>query len=61
MVGSLDATCTHIVSMWGQVMGTIAGTMGAISYAPLLVLRQLAAKQFVLVTNGLSQLDFSYE
>ena len=28
MVGSLDATCTHIVSMWGQVMGTVVGTMG---------------------------------
>ena len=27
MVGSLDAICTHIVSMWGQVMGTVAGTM----------------------------------
>ena len=42
-------------------MGIVARTMGAISYAPLLVLRQLAAKQFVLVTNGLNQLDFSYE
>ena len=61
MVGSLDATNTHIVSMWGQVMGTVAGTMGAISYTPLLVLRQLAVKQFVPVTDGLSQLEFSYE
>ena len=42
-------------------MGAIARTMGAISYTPLLVLRQLATKQFVPVTNGLSQLDFSYE
>ena len=61
MVGSVDATCTHIILMWGRVMGTIARTMGAISYAPLLVLRQLATKQFVPVTNGLSQLDLSYE
>ena len=28
MVGSLDATCTHIVSMWGQVMGTVARIIG---------------------------------
>ena len=27
MVGSLDATCTHIVSMWGQVIGTVVRTM----------------------------------
>ena len=39
----------------------LPGPWGAISYAPLLVLRQLAAKQFVPVTNGLNQLDFSYE
>ena len=61
MVGPLDVACTYIISMWGRVMGTIARTMGAISYAPFLVLRQLAAKQFVPMTNGLSQLDFSYE
>ena len=41
-------------------MGTIARTMGG-NHAPLLVLRQLATKQFVPVTNGLSQLDFSYK
>ena len=28
MVGFLDATCTYIVSMWGQVMGTVARTIG---------------------------------
>ena len=39
----------------------LPGPWGAISYTPLLVLRQLAAKQFVPVTNGLNQLDFSYE
>ena len=37
------------------------GPWGAISYASLLVLRQLVPKQFVPVTNDLSQLDFSYE
>ena len=61
MIGSMDALCTHIVSMWWQVVDTVTGTMGAISYAPLLVLRQLAAKQFIPVTNGLSQLEFLYE
>ena len=24
MVGPLDAACSHIVSMWGQIMGTVA-------------------------------------
>ena len=28
MVGPLDVTCTHIVSMWGQVMGTVVRTIG---------------------------------
>ena len=28
MVGSMDDPCTHIVSMWGRVMGTVVGTMG---------------------------------
>ena len=27
MVGSMDDPCTHIVSMRGRVMGTVAGTM----------------------------------
>ena len=39
----------------------LSGPWGAISYTHFLVLRQLAAKQFVPVTNGLNQLDFSYE
>ncbi|XP_040967933.1 uncharacterized protein [Gossypium hirsutum] len=34
---------------------------GVVGYAPLLVLRQYKARQFILATRGLAQSDFSYK
>ncbi|MBA0754178.1 hypothetical protein Gogos_020176 [Gossypium gossypioides] len=39
----------------------LLGIWGAIGYAPLLVLRQYSSRQFVLVTHGLAQCEFSYQ
>ena len=39
----------------------LLGLWGAISYAPLMVTRQFAGKQFVPVTGKLEQLELSYE
>ena len=41
-------------------MGTVARIMGAISYAPLMVVRQLEGRQFIPATAGLAQLEFPY-
>ena len=35
--------------------------MGAISYVPLMVVRQFVEKQFIPSIGGLEQLEFSYE
>ncbi|MFQ6656936.1 hypothetical protein Gotur_026831, partial [Gossypium turneri] len=35
--------------------------MGAVGYAPLLVLRQYKSRQFVLATQGLAECEFSYK
>ena len=35
--------------------------MGAVGYAPLMVVRQFGGKQFVPATAGLAQLEFSYD
>ncbi|MBA0671027.1 hypothetical protein Goklo_007496 [Gossypium klotzschianum] len=35
--------------------------MGAVGYAPLLVLRQYRSRQFVLATQGLAECEFSYK
>ena len=34
---------------------------GAVSYAPLMVVRQLGERQFIPATTGLAQLEFSYD
>ncbi|KAG8498122.1 hypothetical protein CXB51_007254 [Gossypium anomalum] len=39
----------------------LLGIWGAIGYAPLLVLRQYAARQFISVTHGLAQCKFLYK
>ncbi|XP_040940203.1 uncharacterized protein [Gossypium hirsutum] len=39
----------------------LAGIWGAIGYAPLMVLRQYRSRQFIPVTQGLAQYEFSYK
>ena len=39
----------------------LPGLWGAVSYAPLMVVRQLGGKQFIPATAGLTQLEFSYD
>ena len=39
----------------------LPGLWGAISYAPLMVARQFIGKQFIPITGGLEQFEFSYE
>ncbi|KAL1152401.1 hypothetical protein V6Z11_A09G104700 [Gossypium hirsutum] len=39
----------------------LPGIWGVVGYAPLLVLRQYRARQFIPVTQGLAQSDFSYK
>ena len=41
-------------------MGPTIGSMGAISYAPLLVRRQYLFTQFIPATHGLASLEFDY-
>ncbi|KAL1087166.1 hypothetical protein V6Z11_D08G163700 [Gossypium hirsutum] len=40
---------------------SLLGIWGAIGYAPLLVLRQYRSRQFVPITHGLAQCEFSYK
>ena len=35
--------------------------MRVVSYAPLMLVRQLGGRQFILATAGLAQLEFSYD
>ena len=42
--------------MWVPLLGL----WGVVSYAPLLVCRQYASEQFILVTHRFNQLDFTY-
>ena len=42
--------------MWVPLLGL----WGVVSYAPLLVCRQYASEQFILVTQGLNRLEFTY-
>ncbi|MBA0818185.1 hypothetical protein Gohar_021217, partial [Gossypium harknessii] len=39
----------------------LLGTWGAVRYAPLLVLRQYRSRQFITITQGLAQGEFSYK
>ncbi|MBA0612795.1 hypothetical protein Godav_013354 [Gossypium davidsonii] len=39
----------------------LLGISGAIGYTPLLVLRQYRSRQFILVTQGLTQCECSYK
>ncbi|XP_016751802.1 uncharacterized protein [Gossypium hirsutum] len=39
----------------------LAGIRGAVGYAPLMVLRQYRSRQFIPVTQGLAQCEFSYK
>ena len=57
----MDAICSFTVSMWRQALGTITRIIGAVSYAPLMVVRQLGGRQFIPATVGLAQLKFSYD
>ena len=57
----MDATCSCALLLWRQALDAITRIVGAISYAPLMVLRQFVEKQFIPVTGGLEQLEFSYE
>ena len=43
--------------LWVQLLGL----WGAVSYAPLMVVRQLEGRQFISATVGLTQLEFSYD
>ena len=61
MACTVDVTCSFSLLVWREAMGTITGIMGAISYAPLMVVRQFGGKQFIPATGGLDQLEFSYE
>ena len=42
-------------------MGIVIRIMGAVNYAPLMVVRQLGGRQFIPATAGLTQLEFSYD
>ena len=61
MVSPVDAICSFTVSVWREALGTVAWIMGAVSYAPLMVVRQFGGKQFIPATAGLTQLEFSYD
>ena len=61
MASAIDAICSFTVSMRRQVLGTVTRIMGVVSYAPLMVVRQLERRQFILATAGLAQLEFSYD
>ena len=61
MASPVDAICSSTVSVWREALGTVAGLWGAVSYAPLMVVRQLRGKQFIPATTGLTQLEFSYD
>ncbi|KAK5833786.1 hypothetical protein PVK06_017644 [Gossypium arboreum] len=39
----------------------LAGIWGAVGYAPLMVLRQYRSRQFIPMTQGLAQCEFSYK
>ena len=39
----------------------LPGLWGVVSYAPLMVVRQLGGRQFIPATAGLTQLEFSYD
>ena len=54
MASTMDAICSFIVSVWRQALDTITRIMGAVSYAPLMVVRQLEGRQFISVTTGLT-------
>ena len=61
MASAMDAICSFTISMWRQALGTITRIMGAVNYAPLMVVRQLGGRQFIPTIAGLAQLEFSYE
>ena len=61
MASSMDAICSFTISMWRQTLSTVTLIMGAVSYAPLMVVRQLGGRQFIPATAGLTQLEFSYD
>ena len=61
MDGSLDVSTLTIIPMWELTLGTPFRTLGMISYAPLLALRQFGAKQFVPATGGLVSSEITYD
>ena len=56
----MDVKRRHIIWPRKQNMGPIDGDLGATSYAPFMVRKQNASRQFVPVTHGLSQFECSY-
>ena len=42
--------------MWVPLLGL----WGVVNYAPLLVYKQYASEQFIPITHGLNQLEFTY-
>ena len=61
MASTMDDIRSLAISMRRKALGTATRIMGAVSYAPLMVVRQFGGRQFVPATEGLGQLEFSYE
>ena len=54
-------TLKHMLFGCGNKMWVpLLGLWGVVSYAPILVCRQYAAKQFIPATHRLNQLEFAY-
>ena len=61
MVSIMDAICSFTISVQRQALGTTTRIMRAVSYAPLIVVRQLGERRFIPAIGGLAQLEFSYD
>ena len=61
MASAMDVICSFTVSVWRQTLGAVTRIMGAVSYAPLMVVRQLGERQFIPASTGLAQLEFLYD
>ncbi|MBA0612794.1 hypothetical protein Godav_013354 [Gossypium davidsonii] len=53
--------CAQLLLAWDFDWVPLLGISGAIGYTPLLVLRQYRSRQFILVTQGLTQCECSYK
>ena len=59
VASTMDAICSFTLSVWRQALSTAIRIMEAVSYAPLMVVRQFGGKQFIPSIKGLAQLEFS--